>query len=360
MDLQFSPNNWKGEPKDFTRLDVYPWVKFLPTDQKIFCSFWNNWTNVTDLPSGFDYYLISYHIENINLDWLSEQRLLVDGKFIVLFPGNSYEVEIDNTEFISYIDWHEDINKIINWHGHKKIPDHKKFKFSAICNRVTQSKAWITTKLLETSPDDSLILHNSNYIENKNVHNWELTGNDYLDSLTKIYIKKYKHLKLSDGFNQATDNNQRINSNPWQPQYTDTALHFTNGSFHYSLMHKENEQQYIYPGPDIDEKTLKCLVAGTPFISCSQFEVYKTLTRLGLNFDYEFDLTWDNDPGNISRFEKICNLIDYLADFSKEDINEMTKRSTLYNLDYVHKGGFYQCGEQFKKMSVEKIFNCFR
>lgn len=359
MDLMFCPEPWNGYPRDFTRYDVYPWVKFLPSDKKIFCSFWSNWENNIDLPTGFDYYLISYHVENINLDWLSNQRIRTTGKFIVLFPGNAYEYQLDNTEFISYIDWHEDIRKIVNWHGYKPATNSKKFKFSAVCNRITQSKVWVTTKLLETSAEESLILHHPDNLKNKNVHNWIHTGNANLDLLTEIYIKKYQNLTLSDNFNPKTDNCQRINSDPWQPQYTDTALHFTNGSFHYSYM-IEDTISYIYPGPDIDEKTLKCLVSGTPFIACGQFEIYKTLSNFGLNFDYDFDLTWDNDPGNISRFDKICNLIDYLLDFSTEDIIAMTSRATLHNLEFVRKGGFYQQCEQAKLLSIEKIFDCIQ
>jgi hypothetical protein len=359
MDKNFCPENWHGSVSDFTRYDVYPWIKLLPKNQKIFCSLWNTWESQVELPAGFKYYLISFHNENINFNWLVKQRKQVDGKFIVLFSGNLYDVQLENTEFISYINWHNDINKIINWHGIKPSSDNKKFKFSAVCNRITQSKIWITTKLFETSFNDSLIFHNPAYFENKNVHNWELTGNAWLDALTITYIVKYKNLKLSDDFNPATDTVQCISSNPWQPLYTDTALHFTNGSFHYSLMHNQEKSSFIYPGPDIDEKTLKCLVAGTPFVACAQFEVYKTLSSFGLNFDYDFDLTWDNDSDNLLRFEKICNLIDYLSQFEKDDIVAMTKMATQHNLEFIHKGGFYQRCEVARKLSIEKILDCF-
>lgn len=355
MDTMFSPRPWYGRPEEFTRNDIYPWVRKLPITSKIFCAFWCNWMSTPDLPEDFDFYIFSYHIENVNLVWLEEQRKKVTGKFIILFPGNSYEYQIDNTIFISYIDWHKDIEKILTWNGLSTATPNKKFKYSTVCNRVTQSKIWVTTKLLEVARNESLIILN-NQVNDRNIHGWAKTGNLTLDVLTETYLQKYKNLKITDGFDTKHNNKQITNANPWQPQYTETALHFTNGSFQYSYM-VENDKSYIYPGPDIDEKTLKCLVAGVPFIACGQFEIYKTLTTLGLNFDYEFDTSWDNDPRNLSRFEKICNLIDYLDKFSIEDIVAMTSKATAHNHEFILKKGFYNSCEQYKKLSIEKLFD---
>jgi hypothetical protein len=261
---------------------------------------------------------------------------------------------LPNTEFISYNSWHLDIEKIISWHGIQESNPAKKIKFSAVCNRTTQSKIWVTTKLLESS-SPSLILHNPFFLQEKNVHSWQKTGNTVLDNLTEIYLKKYKDMSLADDFDQSQHNHQAINSNPWQPLYTDTALHFTNGSFHYSYM-EEHGKKYLYPGPDIDEKILKCLVAGIPFVACGQFEIYKTLSQLGLEFDYGFDLSWDSDPGNLTRFQKICELIDTLDNISIDDIVSMTKKSTLHNTEFICKKGFFSRCETQRKIAVEKIF----
>lgn len=351
MDMMFCPSPWYGTPDKFLRFDVYPWVSLLPKDKKIYCCFWQTWDTI-DLPPGYDFYIISYHIENVNLLWLNQQRSMVDGKFIVLFPGNLYGYELLNTDFITYNNWHLDIEKIISWHGVADTTPIKKNKFSAVCNRTTQSKIWVTTKLLESS-SPSLILHNPYFLQDKNVHSWQKTGNTVLDNLTEIYLKKYKDMSLTDDFDQY--NYQIKNSNPWQPLYTDTALHFTNGSFHYSHMEGPGEN-YLYPGPDIDEKILKCLVAGIPFVACGQFEIYKTLSKLGLEFDYGFDLSWDSDPRNLDRFQKICELIDDLDDIPTDELTAMTKKSTAHNKEFVCKKGFFSKCQQKIKLAVKKIF----
>ena len=351
----FCPPTWTGEVKDFQRFDVYPWMENLTKYKKIFCNFWVKWQNSIDLPLGYDFYIISYHIENINEPWLRQQRQRVSGKIIVLHPGYIYDFQINGIDFITYLDWHEHTKTKMKWHGVQDNRDNKIYKYSAVCNRVTQSKVWVTTKLLETAREQSLIYIN-HWIEGKNVHHWQLTGNAVLDDLTQTYQKKYLGLKISDGFT-AQDNKQRYNSNPWQPLYMDAALHFTNGSFHYSLMSDPQGNSHIYPGPDIDEKTLKCLVAGTPFIACGQFEIYKILSDFGLEFDYEFDLSWDNDPGNMSRFHSICRLIDDLNALTIDDIVQLTKKSTQHNKEFIIKGGFYSRLEQQKKQSINQLMD---
>ena len=346
----FSPDTWSGEPKDFTHNDVYPWVKQLPLNKKIFCHFWSHWSVKTDLPGNYDIYLVSYQTENINLEWLKKQQKNCSGQFIVLHPGYDYDFQLNNTTFITYTSLHYDLDKMITWWGNQSIPSNKKYKFSTVCNRISQSKIWITTKLLETSRSDSLIILNS-WLELKNVHNWEPTGNHALDQLTNAYREKYQFLTLRDDFDQG-NNNQRYNSNPYQPVYTDTAVHFVNSSFHYSYMN-----DYIYPGPDIDEKTLKCLLAGVAFIPCAQFEVYKFLQDRGLEFNYDFDLSWDLDPGNITRFDKICQLIDTLSGYTTEELVNKTKDSTEYNKNFILNKNFYRNCEQLNQKSIDQLFS---
>jgi hypothetical protein len=155
------------------------------------------------------------------------------------------------------------------------------------------------------------------------------------------------------------DNVQAINSNPWNPFYLDAAIHFTNESTHYSLMHDEYGQ-YIRPGPGLSEKTYKCLVAGTPFISVAQFDVYRSFAELGFQFDYgSIDLSWDQDPGNISRMVKIIELIQQLEMMSVADIVESTKDSTEHNLDHVWSGKFKKICENKNLHTAQEILSKF-
>ena len=349
--MYFSQPSWQDNASKFKQFNVYPWMEKIKNRTDIFCSFWCHWAT-PDLPNGYDYYLVTYHIETVNLDWIKKQQ--VDGKIIVVFPGKSYGLEFPNVEFIGYTELHNDLHKMIDWFGVQDTNQNKKYKFSTICNRVSQGKIWTTTQILESEPNSLLIL-NTDWIEDKNVHNWTPCGVKYLDNLTNTFKNKYIDKKIVDDFNNETDNNQRKNSNPWQPYYTDSALHIVAGSFHYSFM-----DNYIYPGPDIDEKTLKCLLAGIPFLPAMQFDVYNYLSIFGLNFDYKFDTSFDSDPGNLTRFEKLCKLIDKLSKMEIEEIVQSTSDATNHNREHILNGTFAKTCNEYNQQQVEKIFKALK
>ena len=329
----------------------YEWINKLP-NKKIYFALFQGWPK-KDLPNGYNYYIVSFHLEAVDLVWLHRQQ--VSGPIIVLFDGQDYNIKIPGIHFFPFFYWHYQLQQMINWFGVKE-KSISKYKFSAVCNRITQSKAWITTKLLETAKETSLIVLNS-WFEEKNVHNWQTTGNAKLDYLTQIFRDRYfgTEIKIDDFVNEQ-HNFQNITGNPWQPLYQDCAIHFTNESFHYSKM-IEGANEYIWPGPFITEKTLKCLLGGTAFVPVGQFETYATLKKLGLEFDYTFDTSWDQDPGNLSRAESIVNLIDDLNNYSPEQLVSMTKSSCEYNQNYIVGGKFNKSCQSINDNTVDQIFD---
>jgi hypothetical protein len=337
------------------KIQIYPgyeWISKLP-NKRIYFALFQSWVDMHDLPDGYDYYIVSFHLEVANLPWLKQQK--VSGPIIVLADGQSYNFKIPGVEFLPFYYWHYQLQQMKEWFGIKeKITPN--YKFSAVCNRITQSKVWITTKLLETAKQSSLIVLNS-WLEEKNVHNWQLTSNILLDQLTEIFRDRYQGQEIKiDDFHNATQNKQNITGNPWQPLYQDCAIHFTNESFHYSGMF-EDGQQYIWPGPFLTEKTLKCLLGGTAFVPVGQFETYKTLTNLGFNFDYEFDTAWDSDPGNLTRAASIIELIDYLNQYSAEQLITKTQQSSQFNQNHILSGKFFEKCQQKNEESIAQIFN---
>jgi hypothetical protein len=207
---------------------------------------------------------------------------------------------------------------------------------------------------LEIAKSTSLIVLNS-WLEEKNVHGWQMTGNAVLDTLTQIFRDQYvgQQIKI-DNFDNQLDNNQFITGNPWQPLYQDCAVHFTNESFHYSNMYQDG-QTYVWPGPFLTEKTLKCLLGGTAFVPVGQFETYKTLTNLGLKFEYGFDISWDLDSGNLSRAESIINLIDQLSRLDIDQLMQVTQNSSKYNQDWITSGNFFKQCQEKNSITIEKI-----
>jgi len=332
----------------------YEWIKQLP-NKRIYFALFQRWPN-RNLPQGYDYYIVSFHLEVVDIAWLAKQQ--VTGPIIVLADGQSYNFKIPGVYFLTFFYWHYQLKQIQEWFG-AKVKTNPRYKFSAVCNRISQSKVWITTKLLEVARESSLIVLNS-WLEEKNVHDWQATGNIKLDQLTQLFRDRYFGLEIKiDDFDNATHNQQSITGNPWQPLYQDCAIHFTNESFHYSGMF-ENGQQYIWPGPFLTEKTLKCLLGATAFVPVGQFETYRTLETLGLQFDYDFDTTWESDSGNLSRAESIIDLIDNLNQFSVEQLVSKTQDSNSHNQNHVVSGKFFDQCQIKNKESVAQIFDLIR
>jgi hypothetical protein len=329
----------------------YEWIKLLP-NKKIYFALFQIWPN-QNLPSGYDYYIVSFHLEAVDIVWLKKQK--VTGPIFVLFDGNHYDLETPGVHFIPFYYWHRQLQQMQSWFGVQEKTQ-PKYKFSAVCNRISQSKIWIVTKLLETAKSSSMIVLNS-WFDEKNVHGWQLTGNHELDRLTQTFQNHYfgQEIKI-DNFDNSTDNRQATTATPWQPLYQECAIHFTNESFHYSQMY-ENENDYIWPGPFITEKTLKCLLGGTAMIPVGQFETYKTLTNLGLQFDYDFDISWDSDSGNLTRSTKIVNLIDRLNEFEVEQLTAMTQDSNKFNQNYIVSGQFFNQCQKINNNSIQLVYD---
>jgi hypothetical protein len=344
------PPSTTGKKDTIPFFPGYEWIAKLPNKKIYFALFQNWWSE--DLPPDYDYYVVSFHLEAVNLPWLKRQKVL--GPIIVLSDGYHYNLNLPGVHFLTFFYWHYQLQKMQEWFGVKEKSIIPKYKFSAVCNRVSQIKVWTTTKLLETARESSLIVLNS-WVKTNDIHNWENTGNDVLDNLTQIFCNRYNGQQIKiDDFDSKTQNKQNVNGNPWQPLYQDCAIHFTNESFHYSHM-TEEEKSYIWPGPFLTEKTLKCLLGGTAFISVGQFETYKTLTTLGFNFDYDFDTAWDLDSGNLSRAESIINLIDYLNQFTIDQLISKTQENSRYNQNHILSSRFYEQCQQKNEESVAQI-----
>jgi hypothetical protein len=338
------------------------WLQELP--KNTYFALWLKLPSVNSsvkLPPGHNLYVISFHSEHFDLNWLLEQTKKINSPIIVLNDGGYYDSPLPpNVYFFNYYSWHQHLNTMMSW-----FPDRHtrqvKYKVSAVCNRITQSKMLIFTAIMKYLDQNDCMIKLGNWLEEKNVHYRQPTNVALLDELSDIFFNQYfgKTIEI-DGFTNETHNVQRKNSNPWQPLYTQAALHFTNETYHYSLM--QNEQRHsINPGPAYSEKTFKCLIAGTPFIAVGQFDSYRFLKELGLKFDYgDIDLSWDNDPGNLSRIEGIINMIKSISEYNIADIEHMTGNSTQHNTDFIWSGDFYNKCQTHNNIIANTVITQFR
>ena len=345
------PLPWQGHASDVSDPEV-AWLQQLPANT--YCALWQRWPT-DDLPKGYDRYVVSFHLEAVDCNWVNRQAQLVQAPVILLSDSHYYNYPFhSNVQTYTYVYWHKQLEKMTRWHGVQSSQPTKKYKFSAVCNRITQSKLWITTRLLDVARQDSLIVLND-WFNDKNVHNWHSTGRPMLDQLTQRFQDQYfgTTIKIDDFTNDL--NYQEITSNPWQPLYTDCAINFTNESFHYSYMSEPVE--HIYPGPFITEKTFKPLLAGTAFVPVGQFETYKVLEQLGFEFEYKFNTGWDSDSGNLSRMQSIIQTLDQLTEMDLGEIIAATEQSNIHNQQHIISGNFASICNQHNQIVQQKLLD---
>jgi hypothetical protein len=357
------PPQWFGTNDKFLSVwEEMEWVKNLPknTYLAMYLRIPSQSDYACNLPVGHSLYVVTFLDEPFDHLWLLEQCRFIKEPIIVLNDGSVYDFPLpSNVYFFQFHSWHYQLDKIMSWFPERK-PRSVHYKASAICNRITQSKMLIFSALMKNIDRSHCLIKLSRWLEEKNVHYRDPTGIDKLDDLGQYFYKNWLGKEIIvDTFNNIEHNKQSNNSNPWQNFYVNTALHFTNESYHYSYMNDELGQ-YIRPGPCLSEKTYKCLVSGTPFISVAQFDVYQSFENLGFKFDYgEIDLSWDKDPGNLTRMLGTICLIEKISQMNITEIESMTKNSTDHNFDHVWSGNFSKLCRSRNKVTIEQILARF-
>lgn len=338
-------------------LDGYQWLKELYNKNIYLALSLSGWEKEKDLPNGYEYYILSFHYEQINLLWLQRQAKRLNGKLFVFHDGNFYNYNIDNVVFVTLYTWHYQLDKIINWHNPVIYDKSITKKVSAFCNRITESKLLIFTAIAEYIGFDNSIITLSDWLEKDNIYSPSDSVPIPIRKLSDIFFEKYYGtIYKNDKFDPEVDNNNKYTTNPNIPALQECAIHFTNESFHYSdISHHIGD--YQHPGPYLTEKTLKCLISQTAFVPVGQFDTYGTLEQLGFEFNYNFDTSFDSIIGDFTRLEAIINLIKQFANMSKEELFEGTRDSSIHNYNHIISGDFYDICEEINKKSIEKVFN---
>lgn len=316
----------------------YPWIANI-SNKNIYLMLQAQWGPNGEYPDppppGYEYYITSGDSYMFGLPEYMAKH--VDGKIIHLTGSiipDSFDT--DRVQYVSYNNAHRRISRIPRT---PILSKNIQYKTSALTNRVTQSKAIVFSALKHYLGKDCVTSLHHNLYGEKNIHGWQLTGNHTCDFFLQQFQNQWLHTKLQlpqdDGIEGSYNNTA----------YQQAALNFTQESYHYSFTF-QGGHSFIQPGPFVTEKTWKSLLSSTAFISVGQAYVYRWLRSLGLRFDYgPLDLGFDEDPGNLTRLEKIVTLIESLQSWSAHDLYAMTRDSTEYNAQYVQSSEFWKLCE---------------
>ena len=317
----------------------YPWIADL-RHKNIYLALNLGWKadgNYPDAPPpGYEYYIT--HGDSLMFGWPEHVIDRIDGKIIHLTGAimpDSFDT--DRIRYVPYNSAHKRIQGI----ARQKIVKNIQHKASALVNVVRQSKVIVFAALADILDEkDRVVSLNHQTNLDSHVHGWKLSGNAVCDRYTMMFKDHWLDKKISlpndDGINHSYNNSA----------YQTASLNFTMESYFYSFM-INGARSYVEPGPFVTEKTWKCLLSCTAFIPVGQVHTYKWFRQLGLTFDYgELDLDFDNDPGNLTRLEKIIKLIESLRYWSAQDLYEMTLDSTQHNYELVTSQKFWNVCEE--------------
>ena len=329
----------------------YPWLKELQgTNGFVHLSAgWINKTWPLDPDPGFDYYILSG--DSGMSGWDNHVAKLYERPVYIITLPEVYTGPTDDlVTYIPNIYYHRQISKLIELTGpltNKSI----RYKASALTSRITQSKVIIFSALQRILGNHCFYsLHD--VFDSRNVHEWALTQNPLLDELTEYFRTNW--LSKSITIPDDDDNILSIKN----AAYVNSSLNFTQESFHYSMMYDAiTDREYIYPGPFLTEKTFKCFLAQTAFIPVGQYRSYRWLEKMGMEFDYGLDLTFDDDPGNISRLHKLILLIQDISQCSAQDLFDQTEKSTRHNHLIIQTGEFFENCERANQHSVSTLYD---
>ena len=328
----------------------YPWIADLK-NKNIWLALAQQWKldgSYPDIPPpGYDYYIVTG--DSLMFGFAEKISEQTKGKIIQLSgPMIDSNFFTEQVTYLAYTADHRRINRMpTEWPISKDI----KYKASALTNRLSQSKAIIFSALTSLLKEQDFVgsLNHAHALP-KNVHNWEMSGNAVCDKYTKNFVDNWldKIITLpDDDCTEGSYNN---------PAYQNSALNFTQESYHYSYMTNKNGNSYVEPGPFLTEKTWKCILSKTASIPVGQMHSYKWLQQMGMKFNYgPLDLSFDNDPGNLTRLEKIINLIESLDQWSAQELFEMTQDSCEYNYEHVLNGNFWKRCEDYNQPTNELL-----
>ena len=347
----FLPRIWE-EISDTT--NFYSWDFLRPLIGRGI--FWASvdWHNQDkNLPPGYSGYVVK--TEGPNVEWIERQAQLVQAPifFCCLYKDYGSFDHLPNVYFVPAIEWHYQLNTISQQFG-ANVNKNIRYKISALCHRVTQSKIVALSALAQHHDLENCLISLHDNFERKNIHNWQSTGNLVIDQHMQYFLENFQGTSIL--IDQFSNKDFIEGHNFHHAAYLDSAININNESFHYSYM-TVDQQERINPGPFITEKTLKCLLGETAFINNAQYDTYDTLTSLGFEFDYGLDLAYDQDPGNLSRMSGMLNVIKELSNYTADELYAQTRRSCLHNKDHVMSGDFYKIAESVNHQAVESILS---
>jgi hypothetical protein len=327
----------------------------IPISSDIFFGINLGWPTF-NLPSNYQRYVVSFHTEYLDHDWLIRQATSVYPKNVTLIsdfamlPGPEWP---DNITFVQQRTIHKQLAIGAETHGVNHNIILPQYKFSSLSFRVSQYKIFVTAYLLKNVPRNDLVLTFHDQILG-DVATWPANMPELQDLELKI---PPTFINFDDEFTLAK-NLPVANANWNCAPYQNALVNLTNESYHYSSSMIGNIP-VVRSGPYFTEKMFKPLLAGRPFISVNQFESIKELQQLGFRTDFGFSHEYDTEVGNFERITKIFKTIAQVNCTPIKDLFYSSIDAVTHNVNHIVSGNLSSvCTELNRQHLPALIAHC--
>src|SRR6056300_1492379 len=112
MTNMLHPDPWQGIATE-CRIKDMEWIQNL--GKNTWCDLWLQWPHQKQLqlPKDFNLYVVSFHLEAVDLKWLWQQSQHILSPIIVLTDGACYDCPLPkNVQIEKFYWWHQQIECI--------------------------------------------------------------------------------------------------------------------------------------------------------------------------------------------------------------------------------------------------------
>ena len=290
-----------------------------------------------NLPINAWIYVVSWHTEYMDIDWLEQQAKSIYPKKIINitdWPCDLTTLELDNIECFCFDTLDQQLELLIETFGFQTQIAKPHFKISSLSMRFSQYKKFVTAHLLPYAANNQILLSwHAKIAKSQDLHGHPV-GYDYLDRLDFSDLDRPIFFNIQDD----AQGEWPLAHGDWRSAaYQDCLFNLTNESWHYSQTVRDGKD-WQYPGPYITEKTFKPLVAGRPFVSVGQVGANHRLIDCGLRTDFGIDDSYDSDPGDLTRIGKIFKSIDQILDTDLDELFDRSIDACQHNIDWITSG----------------------
>lgn len=311
------------------------------------------WPNF-DLPDTYHKFIISFHTEFIDWLWVIAQAEKIYPRQVLLITDlyiTENDLCPDNVTIIRWITIHKQLAVLQRSLSVNTLPKIPSYKISSLSNRTSQYKKFVTAYLLDNFPcDDMMLTYHARLMKPEDLHDHPL-GHVHLDKLDFSKLSREVFVNFNDHYSPVSP----IQNGEWQiSPYVDALVNFTNESYHYSKTFIKGRDT-CWPGPYITEKTFKPLLAARPFVCVGQYQSYRFLKEVGFRVDFGFNLTFDQDSGDLTRIKGVFDCIDHVRNTSISDLYDASIEAVQHNSNWIIRNQLYDKCESLNEQYIYQL-----